>query len=305
MQNMELIYQNMDNLVIHVQPGQNLQEAISSAPAGSTLSLAAGTWREKIVITTPGLTLRGEGMDKTRIVYDDYAKKTGADGKELVTFRTYTVAVCADGVTFSDLAIVNDALHPEEKGQEVALTVYGDAFTAENCLLSSTQDTLFAGPLPPDLIARYDGFLMDILRADKPCRQVYRQCRIEGTVDFIFGCADALFDRCEIRSVYDVRGHGYVAAPSHTAAQRRGFVFRECAFIRDPRVVDGIIYLARPWRDYGLCSFQDCTYDTHISPLGFDHWNGTERENTARFFETPAVPGRVDWCNRPERLPED
>ena len=65
-----------------------------------------------------------------------------------------------------DLSVVNDALRPETKGQEVALTVYADDFHMRNCRLTSTQDTLFLGPLPKDLIERYDGFLPGHLRRD-------------------------------------------------------------------------------------------------------------------------------------------
>ena len=191
--------------------------------------------------------------------------------------------------------MVNDALHPETKGQEVALTVYADDFHMKNCRLTSTQDTLFLGPLPGDLIERYDGFLPDHLRRDMRCRQYFDNCLIEGTVDFIFGCGEALFDNCEIRSLYDVREVGYAAAPAHALEQTEGFTFRNCRFTAEPAVDDEIIFLARPWRDYGLSRFENCTYGSHISPLGFDKWNDTDRDRTARFYETPAVPGRVSW----------
>ena len=35
-----------------------------------------------------------------------------------------------------------------------------------------------------------------------------------------------------------------------------------------------------------------------IAAAGFDKWNDTERDKTARFREEPPVPGRVDWVNR-------
>ena len=35
-----------------------------------------------------------------------------------------------------------------------------------------------------------------------------------------------------------------------------------------------------------------------IRPEGFDPWRDSGRDKTARFFETPAQPGRVAWCNR-------
>ena len=279
--------------MIVTNPGESLQEVFDRARPGEVIELSEGEYRVKAAIFTPGLTLRGAGAGRTRIAWDDYAKKPDERGVEYNTFRTWTLAVCADGVTMEDLSVVNDALHPETRGQEVALTVYGDNFTMRRCTLTSTQDTLFLGPLPADLIARYDGFLPDYLRQDKPCAQTFTDCRIEGTVDFIFGCGKALFENCEIRSLCDVRKVGYVAAPAHAPEQTEGFLFRDCRFTAEEGV-EGI-YLARPWRDYGLCVFQDCSYGKHISPLGFDKWNDTDRDKTARFYETPPVPGRVPW----------
>ena len=282
-----------ESALIDVGPNGNLQKILDMAPPGETVRLAEGEYRCKTTVFTPGLTLCGAGADRTRIVWDDYAKKLDKDGVEYNTFRTWTMAVCADGVTMKDLSVVNDALHPETKGQEVALTVYGDGFTMERCRLTSTQDTLFLGPLPGDLIERYDGFLPDHLRRDKPCAQRFTDCLIEGTVDFIFGCGRAVFDRCEIRSLLDARGTGYVAAPAHARSQTEGFLFQNCRFTAQEGVQG--IYLARPWRDYGLCVFQDCAYGEHISPLGFDKWNDTRRDKTARFYESPPAEGRVPW----------
>ena len=281
--------------MIQIDPGCRLQEALDRARPGDVIELAEGEYRAKAVISTPNLTLIGAGAERTRIVWDDYAKKLDEKGVEYNTFRTWTLAVCADGVSMRELSIVNDSLRPEEKGQEVALTVYGDNFSMERCRLTSTQDTLFLGPLPADLIERYDGFLPDHLRRDKPCRQRFSDCLIEGTVDFIFGCGQALFEGCEIRSLADARDIGYAAAPAHALEQAEGFRFRNCRFTAQEGVTPGSIYLARPWRDYGLCVFENCTYGPHISALGFDKWNDTDRDKTARFYERPPVGGRVEW----------
>ena len=283
----------MDKL--YLSPEYDLEKELAGCAPGTEVFLSAGTYRVKLLLTVPGLTLCGAGADRTRIVWDDYAKKPDEYGREYNTFRTWTVAVCADHVTFRDLTIENDALDPGEKGQEVALSVLGDDFLAEDCVFRSTQDTLFAGPLPPDLIVRYEGFLPDILRRDGHFRQVYRNCRIEGSVDFIFGCADAFFDHCQIASVQDGRDLGFVAAPAHTTEQTEGFVFHECDFTCEDNVSDASIFLARPWRDYGLAVFENCRYGRHIRSEGFDKWNDTDRDKTARFYETPPVPGRVPW----------
>ena len=231
----------------------DLVRALEGAHAGATICLGPGVYRAKTVISTPNLTICGAGADRTVIVWDDYAKKKDRTGTEYNTFRTWTLAVCADGVTMEDLSIVNDSGHPEKKGQEVALTVYGTDFRMERCRLTSTQDTLFLGPLPKDLIRRYEGFLPDHLRRDCRCTQKFHQCLIEGTVDFIFGCGEALFEDCEIRSLADARDIGYCAAPAHGLEQTEGFRFRKCRFTSAEGVTPGSIYLARPWRDYGLC----------------------------------------------------
>ena len=281
-----------------VRPGEDVQAVLDRAEPGSRICFEAGIYRQKLMLKTPGLSLDGAGADATVLLWGDYANKLDAQGRAFNTFRTWTLAVCADDVQMRRLSVVNDALDPAVKGQEVALSVYGDRFFMEDCVLRSTQDTLFLGPLPPDLIERYVDFLPDELRRSELLSQVFTRCRIEGSVDFIFGCGKALFEDCEIVSVFDGRDHGYVAAPAHALSQTEGFTFRRCAFTRGEGVVDESVFLARPWRDYGLTRFIDCSYGKHIKAEGFNPWRDSGRDRTARFFETPAQPGRVPWCNR-------
>ena len=279
-----------------VKTSSDLNKALTETVPGDILLLSEGDYVGKFTVRTPGITLKGAGRDKTRILWDDYAKREDSQGRALNTFRTYTLAVLADHVHMEDLAIVNTAGEPHIKGQEVALTVYGDHFAMERCLLSSTQDTLFVGPLPRDLVIRYEYFLEDALRQDRPLRQSFRECHIEGTIDFIFGCGAAVFDRCTLHSLRDVRPIGYVAAPSHSLAAPAGFLFRERLFTAAAGVPAASVYLARPWREYGLSAFDRCTYGPHIHPLGFDPWNNSRRDRTARFYESPLLPGRVSWA---------
>lgn len=287
---------------LQITPQDSLSQALREAAPGSSILLRPGIYREKIEISVPGIRLIGHAPQDTKIVYGDYAEKPDAHGTAYNTFRTYTAAVLAPHVSFLNLTVENDALEPETKGQEVALSVVADDFTAEHCIFRSTQDTVFCGPLPADLIQRYDGFLKPALRRGGSMRQIFRHCLIAGNVDFIFGCGDALFDACEIRSVPDVRGGGYAAAPAHAAEQQTGFVFADCRFTCDDAVADGTVFLARPWRDFGKCSFISCTYGRHIASEGFNQWNGTERDRTARFSEYGEIPaGRVPWS---KRLPE-
>ena len=65
---------------IHICPEDDLQAALDTAPENAVFHLAAGIYRRKAVIRTPGLTLIGEGPDRTVIVWDDYARKPHPTG---------------------------------------------------------------------------------------------------------------------------------------------------------------------------------------------------------------------------------
>ncbi|MBQ6147065.1 MAG: pectin esterase [Clostridia bacterium] len=274
---------------------ENLQDVLDVAPPGTVIRLPAGVIRQKAVICTPGITLIGAGRDRTTLVFDRCAKDMDNVGRPLGTFRSFTMAVTAENVTLRGLTVANDAGDPGQKGQQVALSVYGDSFVMEDGALLSTQDTLFLGPLPPDLRRRYRDLLPEELRRPEPLSARFQNCRIAGSVDFVFGGGAAIFDGCEILSVSDGRSVGYVAAPAHDLSQTDGFTFRRCRFTADPDVAINSVYLARPWRDHGLAVFEDCAYGPHIHPAGFDRWGTTHRNETARFYETPGIAGRVDW----------
>ncbi len=274
---------------------ESLQDVLDVAPPGTVIRLPAGVFRQRIVLRTPYVTLVGAGRDRTRIVFDRCARDMDKVGRPLGTFRSFTLAVTAKGATLRGLTVENDAGDPAQNGQQVALSVMGDGFFMDDCALCSTQDTLFLGPLPPDLILRYRDLLPEALRRPEALRARFTNCRVEGSVDFIFGGGGAVFEACELRFVQDGRSVGYVAAPSHGLSELDGFTFRRCRFTAEAGVAPKSVYLARPWRDHGLCVFEDCAYGPHIHPAGFDPWGTTRRYETARFRETPPVPGRADW----------
>jgi len=224
-----------------------------------------------------------------------YAKMKDEKGEELTTWKTATMKVTGSHNVFIGLEIRNEAGDPGSKGQEVALGIYGDDNLFLNCRFSSTQDTLFVGPLSRDLQERYKGFLPDDEReCPHELTNYFSSCRIEGSVDFIFGAGNAFFDRCEIVSVDDGRKEGYVAAPSTEQENPGGFFFLECEFVS--AIKEPLIYLARPWRDYGKAVFASCHYGDHIKKEGFSEWCDLQRKNTCRFSEWPLTKGRAAWA---------
>jgi pectinesterase len=279
--------------ILHITPSDNLSEIINKVKEPATIFLKNGIYNQKVKIIKDDVTLIGEDKDKTIITFDDYAKKPHADGREYNTFRTYTVCVTGERVTLKNLTVENSNTAPEKVGQCVALSVNAKQFKAENVALRSTQDTLFTSPFPDDLVVRYSGLTddptyyngfipRDELYMEGSSLHLFENCEIYGTVDFIFGCAEAYFKNCKLISLGDKRGHGYVTAPAHSLKQERGYTFVDCDFVSEG-AEDGSVHLGRPWRDYGKCDFINCRLGSHISPDLFDKWNDTFRNNTARF----------------------
>lgn len=230
-----------------------------------------------------------------------YAKMKDENDEELTTWKTAALKITGSHNIFRNLKIKNIAGSPEIKGQEVALGIYGDDNIFIDCYFSSTQDTLFVGPLPDDLCTRYINFLpQDERYFDGNATNYFSHCKICGTVDFIFGAGRALFDECELMTLFDKRGETYAVAPSHSLKDDFGYLFYQCKFTKGDYVNDSSTYLARPWRDYGKCVFAFCKYDTHINDLGFHDWSDVNRTKTARFEEYPLKEGRVSWIHSKE-----
>jgi pectinesterase len=148
-------------------------------------------------------------------------------------------------------------------GQAVALHVEADRVVIRNCKLLGNQDTLYA--------------------TKEGSRQLYDACYIEGTTDFIFGEAIAVFHNCTIRSLTN----SYVTAASTRATQEFGFVFMHCHLVAADSVSK--VFLGRPWRPYAKTVFLYSDIGAHIVPEGWNPWKGDkmfpDKEKTAFYAE--------------------
>lgn len=249
------------------------------------------------------------GEEGTVVTGSRGGKERNEDQKANTTWRTPTLRVIGNENIFVGLRIENTAGDPQAKGTEVALAVYGDQNLFVKCTIASKQDTLFLGPLPEDLQARYLGFIPDEERyAEGTRRNFFLSSHISGSVDFIFGAGQGVFKDCLIESVEDGRmGLSYVTAPAQPLNDAFGFLFYDCSFVSQT-IFCQRVYLGRPWRDYGKCCFLNCSYGPHIKDEGFADWSSSSfRSGTARFLEFPLKEGRVSWMHnrRQKTIPEE
>ena len=228
--------------VLHVRPGASVQAAVDAVDGpGWTVVVHPGTYREVVSVPAAkaGLTLRGATRDPrdTVIVHDNAAGTPKPDGSGTYgTAGSATFASAAPGLTVRDLTLANDWLradHPEITGtQAVAAYTYGDRTRFENVRLLAHQDTLF---VETGALDTFD-------------RQYFRDCYIEGDVDFVFGRATAVFEHCHFRTLardVDFTPKGMVFAPSTARANPHGILAVGCRISSGAE--DAAYKLARPW----------------------------------------------------------
>lgn len=269
---------------------KTIQEAVNSVrdlgEKEIRIFVKSGIYQEKLVIPSwkTNISIIGENREKTIITFNDYSgkinlNKDASGNAKISTYTSYSVLVQGNDCRLENLTIINGS---GRVGQAVALHVEGDRFVAQNCSFLGNQDTLYA--------------------ATERSRQYYVNCYIEGTTDFIFGQATAIFQQCEIKSLSD----SYVTAAATSKNQKFGFVFFDCKLVADQSVKK--VYLGRPWRTFARTVFIRCNLGKHILPEGWNPWKGDkmfpDKEKTTFYAEykstgegaSPAT--RLSWSKQ-------
>jgi pectin methylesterase-like acyl-CoA thioesterase len=236
----------------------SIQRAIDMAPPeGVVINVAPGTYREVLTITKPNITIRSPYKDatKTVIVFNRSAGDSGG------TFNSATVNVRAPNFTAENVTFANDWNKTHQQAptgsQALALSLTADRAVLRNVRLVGNQDTLYAAG----------------------GRQYYADCYIEGNVDFIFGDANAVFERCRIHST--PHQIGYITAQGkREASQDSTYVFNQCKLTAEPGVEN--VWLGRPWRSYASVVFLNTEMGAHIAPAGWREWHPGE----TKYMET-------------------
>lgn len=248
------------------------------------IHIAAGVYREKLVVNQHNISLVGEDENTTKITYSDAAKDKMPEGDERGTFRTQSVLIDADRFHASHISFLNEAGQGYEVGQAIALYADGDELIFENCRFEGFQDTLFTAPLPKKE-KQPGGFKGPKEFAPRRHgRHLYKDCFISGNIDFIFGSATAYFENCEI-FMCDRHNElsGYVAAPSTYEGEKYGYVFNHCRFTSDCPKESA--YLGRPWRNFAKTVILNSEIGGHIKKEGWHDWNKKDAWDTMFFAE--------------------
>ena len=260
---------------------KTIQEAFNAVPDyrknPTTILLRKGTYKEKLILAASktNVKLIGEEAGHTIVTYDDYASKKNRFGEEMGTTGSSSFFVFADEFTAENITFENSS---GPVGQAVAVRVDGDKVMFKNCRFLGFQDTLYPH--------------------GEKSRQYYKNCYIEGTVDFIFGWSTAVFDGCTIFC----KNYGYVTAASTLEGTPHGFVFLNCKITGD--APEASVYLGRPWRPFARTVFLNCFLDKQIKPTGWHNWNKPDAEKTSFYAEYQSTgPGaqsadRVVWSHQ-------
>lgn len=235
---------------------QTLAEAVAAAPDKSkkryVIYVKKGIYKENVEVTKKKMNLMivGDGMNSTIIT----GSLNVVDGS--TTFRSATLAAVGQGFILQDICIQNTA--GPEKHQAVALRVGADMSVINRCRIDAYQDTLYAHSL----------------------RQFYRDSYVTGTVDFIFGNAAVVFQKCQlVARKPDKNQKNMVTAQGRTDPnQATGTSIQFCDIIASPDLEpvenEFKTYLGRPWKEYSRTVVMQSFLGGLIDPAGWAEWSG-------------------------------
>ncbi|XP_019708356.1 pectinesterase-like [Elaeis guineensis] len=233
----------------------SISKAVDEASKGSgnkrfVIYVKKGVYKEYVNVGMRNLMLVGDGIGKT-VITGSRSAGGGSTTYNSATFAVTGERFIARGITFRNTA-------GPAKHQAVALRSSSDLSVFYQCSFQGYQDTLYAHSL----------------------RQFYRECKIYGTVDFIFGNAAVVFQNCNIyvRRPMSQQKNTITAQGRTDPNQNTGISIQNCRVTaaKDLRPVRSSFqtFLGRPLKEYSRTVYMETYMDDLISPAGWLEWSG-------------------------------
>jgi pectinesterase len=259
-----------------------VQAALDHVPPGNTspvtLFVKKGVYKEVVTVDARKefISIIGEDKNNTILTYNNHAGTKLYNGDTLNTWTCASFFVYGNNFRAENITFENNAGFTA--GQAVALRVEANRASFINCRMIGYQDVLFL--------------------SGNGVKQYFRDCYFEGTTDFIFGAATAVFNHCSLHS----KKNSHVTAASTNSIIPFGFVFIDCKLTADSNITK--VSLGRPWSPTASVTYINCWMDKHIIPEGWNNWKNPANEVTARYAEYNSTgPGanptaRVKWAKQ-------
>ncbi|GLJ06791.1 hypothetical protein SUGI_0048290 [Cryptomeria japonica] len=241
----------------------SVQKAVDAVPEQSPnrtiIVINRGVYKEKVSVaeSKARITFQGQGYLNTSIQWNDTANSSHG------TFFSASVTVFAQKFIARNISFKNTArpANPGDVGgQAVALRIAGDQAAFYGCGFFGAQDTLH----------------------DDQGRHYFKECFIQGSIDFIFGNARSLFEDCQLDSIANPVASGATTVTGAITAQGRqsaeentGFSFVSCSIGGSGR-----IWLGRAWGPYSQVVFSNTYMSDIIAPEGWNNWDDPKRDKT-------------------------
>jgi pectin methylesterase-like acyl-CoA thioesterase len=273
-------------LTVSKAPGpcdyQNVSAAIAALPNDSkayTIQIGAGIYDEQISITRKGKVTLVGATNSTR----DYTQNqvtirtsngvlTSAGQDEITPVINAKKVYDNSGLALYNINFAN--VYPQTKNTAaLAADFYGANIAAYGCSFTGFQDTLLANK----------------------GTQVFSNCYIEGSVDFIWGFSTAFFHQCMI--VSNTPGACVAAQSRQTPTTAGGYVFDRSVITYSSTYGSsyGLSYLGRPYSEFSIAVYTNCFIDKHISAAGWSVWSTSSPQTSGVMFGEYANTGPGSW----------
>ncbi|MFQ6637840.1 hypothetical protein Gotur_012935 [Gossypium turneri] len=244
---------------------RSVQDAVDAVPENNRknvlIRISAGYYIEKVVVpaTKPYIMMQGAGREVTFIEWHDRASDLGSNGQQLRTYQTASVTVYANYFSARNISFKNTAPAPMpgmQGWQAVALRISGDKAYFSGCGFYGAQDTL----------------------CDDAGRHYFKECYIEGSIDFIFGNGRSMYKDCELHSI--ATRFGSIAAHDRNSPdEKTGFAFVNCKVTGT-----GPLYVGRAMGQYSRIVYAYTYFDDLVAHGGWDDWDHVSNKNKTAFF---------------------